>query len=92
MFCVSLPGFTLLCGLKFIGICLQTLQEKDIILLLENNTRGGISLIMGYHYVKSDEKKNISYIDGNIFLAWAMSDSLPHDEIKFDKNVNLEDV
>ena len=57
--CVSLPGYTWQCGLKYTGINLQTLQEKDMILLLENNIRGGISSIMGDRYVKSDEKKDI---------------------------------
>ena len=27
-----------------------------------------------------------------IFNGYAMSESLPYDEIKFDRNVNLEDV
>ena len=45
-YCVSLHGYTWLCGLKCTGINLQTLQDKDIILLLENNIRGGISSVM----------------------------------------------
>ena len=45
LFCVSLPGFTWQCGLKYTEINLQTLQEKDMILLLENNIRGGISSV-----------------------------------------------
>ena len=55
MYCVSLPGYTWQCGLKYTGMNLQTLQDKDMLLLLENNIRGGISSIMGYRYVKSDE-------------------------------------
>ena len=47
MYCVSLPGYTWECGLKNTGISLQTLQDKDMILLLENNIRGGISSVMG---------------------------------------------
>ena len=27
-----------------------------------------------------------------MLYGWAMSESLPYDEIKFDKNVNLEDI
>ena len=42
LYCVSLPGYTWQCGLKNTGINLQTLQDKDMILLLENNIRGGI--------------------------------------------------
>ena len=57
LYCVSLPGYTWQCGLKYTGINLQTLQDKDMILLLENNIRGGISSVMGNRYVKSDENK-----------------------------------
>ena len=35
LYCVSLPGYTWQCGLKYTGINLQTLQDNDMILLLE---------------------------------------------------------
>ena len=63
-----------------------------MILLLKNNIRGGISSVMGDRYVKSDENKKILYKDANILYAWAMSECLPYDEIKFDNNVKLEDI
>ena len=52
LYCVSLPGYTWQCGLKYTGINLQTLQDKDMILLLENNIRGGVSSVMGDEYIK----------------------------------------
>ena len=52
LYCVSLPGYTWQCGFKYTGINLQTLQDKDMILLLENNIRGGISSVMGDRYIK----------------------------------------
>ena len=79
-------------GLKYTNIRLQTLQEKDLILLLENNIRGGISSVMGDRYIKSDENKKILYIDANNLYGWAMSQYLPYDDIKFDKKVKLEDI
>ena len=39
LYCVSLPGYTWECGLKYTGINLQILQDKDLILTLENNIR-----------------------------------------------------
>ena len=36
LYCVSLPGYTWQCGLKYTRIKLQTLQDKDMKLLLEN--------------------------------------------------------
>ena len=43
---VSLAGNTWHCGMKYTNIKLQSLQDKDMILLLENNIRGGISSVM----------------------------------------------
>ena len=92
LYCVSLLGFTWQCGLKYTGINLQTLQDKDMILLLENNIRGGIGSVMGDRYVKSDDNKKILYIDANNLYDHSMSQPLPYDEIKFDNNVKLEDI
>ena len=59
LYCVNLPGYTWQCGLKYTGINLQPLQGKDMILLIENNIRGGISSVMGDRDVTSDENKKI---------------------------------
>ena len=91
IYCVSLPGYTSQCGLKYTGINLQTLQDKDMILLLENNIRGGIGSVMSDRYVKSDDNKKIIYADANILYGHSMSQPLPY-EIKFDKKVKLEDI
>ena len=92
LYCVSLPGYTWQCGLKYTGINLQTLQDKNMILLLENNIRGGISSVMGDRYVRSDKNKKILYIDANNLYGHSMSQYLPYDEIKFDNNIKLEDI
>ena len=55
--CVTLPGYTWQCGMKSTDIKLQTLQDKDLTLTLENIIRGGIGSVMGVRYVKSDENK-----------------------------------
>ena len=92
LYCVSLPGYTWQCGLEYTGINLQTLQDRDMILFLENNIRGGISSVMGDRYIHSDENKKILYIDANNLYGHSMSEPLPFDEIKFDNNVKLEDI
>ena len=92
LYCVSLPGYTWQCGLKYTGTNLQTLQDKDMILLLENNIRGGISSVMGDRFVKSDENGKVLYFDANNLYGHSMSEPLPYDEIKFDNNVKLEDI
>ena len=49
---MSLPGYTWQCGLKYTDIKLDTLEDKDMILLIENNIRGGVSSVMGDRNVK----------------------------------------
>ena len=91
LYCVSLAGYTSQCGLKNISVNLQTLQDKDTILLPENIIRGGISSVMGYRYLKSEDNKKITFIDSNKLYGHLMSQPLPYDEIIFDTNVRLQD-
>ena len=60
-------------------------------LLLENIIRGCIGSVMGDRYVKSDENKKILYVDSKTLYGHPMSEPIPYDEIKIDKNVKLED-
>ena len=82
LYCVSLPGYTYHCALKYTDIKLHTLQDKDLILLLENNVRGGISSVMGDRYVKSDENNMVIYMDATNLNGHSMSQMLPYDEIE----------
>ena len=63
LYCVSLPGYSYQCAQKHTDIKLQTLQDKDLILLLKTNLRGGISSVKGIRYVKWDDIKKIRCID-----------------------------
>ena len=93
LYCVSLPGYTSECGLKFTNIKIQTLQDKDMVLLLENGIRGGISGVMGDRYVESDKNKKILNGDANNLYGLAMSQWLPYDDIKFEtENGCLEEI
>ena len=82
LYCVSLPGYTWECGLNYTGINLQTLQDKDSILTLEINIRGGISSVMGDRYVKSDEHKKMIYMDAINIYGHSMIQPLHNDEIE----------
>ena len=79
---MSLPGYTYQSALKYTDIKLQTLQDKDLILLLENIPRGGISSVMGDRYVQSDENKKILYMDANNLYGHSMSQLLSFHEIE----------
>ena len=89
-YCVTLPGYTWQCGSKYTGKNLQTLQDNDMIYLLENIIRGGISSVMGDRCVKSDENKKILNVDANNLYGHSMSQMLPYEEIKFLENVKLK--
>ena len=92
LYCVSLPSYTYQCALNYTNIKLQTLQDKDMILLIENNIRGGISGAMDDRHVKSDENKTLLHIDATNLYGQAMSQMLPYDETKFEKNICLEEI
>ena len=92
LYSVSLPGYTWQCGLKYTNVKLDTFQGKDMILLLENNIRGGISSVMGDRYVKSDDHKKILYIDANNLYGYAMSQSLTYQDLKFDSSIDIETI
>ena len=81
LYCVSLPSYTYQCALKYTDIKLQTLQDNDLILLLESDIRGGIGSIMGDRYLKVDENKKILYMDATNLYGHSMSQFLPYDEI-----------
>ena len=82
LYCISLPGYTYQCALKNTDIKLQTLQDKDLILLLENNIRGGNSSVMVDRNVQSDDNKKIIYMDATNLYGHSMSQLLPFDEIE----------
>ena len=90
--CVSLTGNTYQCAFKHTDIKLQTLHDKDLILLKEKNKRGGISFVMGDRYVESDENKKILYADATNLFDHSMSQMLPYDEFKFEKNICSEEI
>ena len=85
---MNLPGYTWPCGLQNTDVKLQTLQDEDMILILEKNIGSGICSILGNRYVKPDKNRKTLYIDAKHLHGSAMSVSLPYDENKFDKNVN----
>ena len=74
--------------MKYTGINLQTLQDKDFILTSENNLRDGISSVIVDGYVKSDDIKNIFYADANNLYGHSMSQPLP-DEIETGDEIEM---
>ena len=89
---MSLPGYTYECAIKYTGIELQTLQNKELILFLEFIVRGCNSLWWLINMFLQMERKSFLYIDAKNLCGCVMSESLPYDEIRFDWNVILENI
>ena len=47
---------------------------------------------MGDRHVKSDEKKKITYMDSTNLYGHSMSQMLPYDEIKIEKDICLGEI
>ena len=84
LYSYSAPGFTRKAGLKLTNIKLDFRKDtaklasgKKLLLLLENNIRGGSSSVMVDRHVVSDVTKQIFYTDANNLYGWAMSQYLP---------------
>ena len=82
LYSYSLPGYTWKAGLKLTKIKLDFIKDKQLLLLLENIIRGGISSVMGPRFIESNENTKLVYIDANILYGWAMSQYLPTSEFE----------
>ena len=100
LYSYALPGYTWKASLKLTNIKVDFIKDKNLLVLLENNIRGGISSVMGDRHVQSDENKQILYIDANNLYGWAMSQYLPTGEFEivplnpcnYTDNYNLEQL
>ena len=101
LYSYSLPGYTWKAGLKLTNIKLDFIKDtqsasgKELLLLLKNNIRGGISSVMGDRHVVSDANKQILYIDANNLYGGAMSQYLPTSEFEklyFPEAYELEQI
>ena len=82
MYSYSLPGYTRKAGSKITKIKPDFIKDKELLLLLENKIRGGISSVMGPRYIESDENTKLLYFDANNLYGWAMSQYLPTGDFK----------
>ena len=95
LYSYSLPGYTWKAGLKLTKIKLDYIKCKELLLLLENNIRGGISSVMGPRFIESNENTKLLYIDANNLYGWARSQYLPTSEFEkldFPEEYELEQI
>ena len=61
LYSYSALGYTWKAGLKTARIRLDFIKDEFLLLLLENNTRGGVSSVMADRHVVSDVNKHLIY-------------------------------
>jgi hypothetical protein len=83
---------------------LDLISNVEILDMFERSKRGGLTFVgskryakannkhMGEHYDKTKESSYITYVDANNLYGWAMVEPLPYKDIKFVKNITLEDI
>jgi len=82
------PGLAWNACLKKIGVQLELLSDPDMLLMIEQCIRGGVSMIskryakannkyMGENFNPKEKSKFIQYLDVNNLCGWAMSLPLP---------------
>ena len=66
--------------MKHTDIKLKTLQDKDLILFIENFVRGGISSVVSDRYKKTGDNEKIIYVVATSLYGPSMSQMLPYDK------------
>ena len=73
LYSYSLPVHTWKVGLRLTKIALDHIKDKHLLLLLENNIRGGISTVLGYRYIECSVGSQLLYINANKLYGYVMS-------------------
>ena len=68
LYSYSLPGYTWKAGLKITKIKLDFIKDKELLLLLENNIRGGYSSVMGSRLLNQMKIQNFYTLMQIIFM------------------------
>ena len=98
---LSVPGLAWQACLKKTGVELELLTDVDMLLMVENDVRGGIchatyryaKINNKYmkNYDKNEESSFLEYLDGKNLYGWAMSQPLPVDYFDWVKNLSKID-
>ena len=94
---LSLPGLAWQACLKKTNVKLELLTDYDMLLMVEEGSRGGICHAIHRHakannkymknYDKNKESSYIQYLDANNLYGWTMYQKLPVNGFKWIKNV-----
>jgi len=85
------------------SIQLDLISDVELLNMIEQQKRGGLCFVGSKRYVKANNKyidnydktkesNYLIYLDANNLYGWAMSESLPYQDIKWNHDVTLDDV
>ena len=90
---LTAPGLSWDAMLRVTGIKLELLTDSDMLMMVENGTRGGVSMISNRYseannkymdsYDSEKPSKYIQYLDANNLYGWAMSEKMPYKDFKW---------
>ena len=90
---LTAPGSSWDAMLRVTGIKLELLTDSDMLMMFENGTRGGVSMISNRYseannkymdsYDDAKPSKYIQYLDANNLYGWAMSEKMPYKNFKW---------
>ena len=90
---LTAPGLSWDAMLRVTGIKLELLTDPDMLMMVENGTRGGVSMISNRYseannkymdsYDSEKPSKYIQYLDANNLYGWAMSEKMPYKDFKW---------
>ena len=90
---LTAPGLSWDAMLRVTGIKLELLTDPDMLMMVEEGTRGGVSMISNRYseannkymnsYDDTKPSKYIQYLDANNLYGWAMSEKMPYKDFRW---------
>jgi len=100
---ISSPGLAWDAMLLNTGVSLQNMTDLQVLDIMERQKKGGLTFVGAQRHVKANNKymenydsnkesNYIMYLDANNLYGWAMSQFLPYDDVKINKEITIDEI